>query len=364
MNSIHAPEDSEVLKMKNNKDIIQPNELSQDTKASMKTRIISAIIGCAVVIPIILVGDIFIFVFMIFVLLVSTYEIIHCAKKKYNPALYITAFVLALLMTFWPIIRSIPTYIKNVIPFSWHIFPMFTELNISIPVLALSVFGLFTLVLIDKGFTVRDACFIFTMMLTITVGYQCALIIRYLPSIAYHGIVGESTVAAIESIESSESYFNLYDNLESCLLIVYILIGTFMTDVGAYFVGVFFGKHKMLERVSPKKTWEGFFGGVFFSIICSFGFAMAFLATGHPLVIGVLDLKHWYIVLILSCLLPLSSVLGDFVFSSAKRYFNIKDFGNIIPGHGGILDRLDSVIFSMITAGVFLSLFQYWSQFQ
>jgi phosphatidate cytidylyltransferase len=136
-----------------------------------------------------------------------------------------------------------------------------------------------------------------------------------------------------------------------------------MSDVGAYFIGVFFGKHKMLERISPKKTWEGFFGGVFFSIAFSFGFAMILMATGHPLVEGILDMEHWYIVLILSTLLPLAAVLGDFVFSSAKRYFGIKDFGNIIPGHGGMLDRLDSVIFTMITSGVFLSLFQYWSQF-
>ena len=338
----------------NNREVIQPNELTKEAKASMRTRIISAILAIVIAVPLILLGDIFWLVGMVFILLVSTYEIIHCAKKKYNPALYITAFVLAVLMTFWPMIRSIPSFITGDLQWSWHIYPMFEEIYISIPVLALSVFGLFVLVLIDKGFTVRDACFIFTMMLTITLGYQSALVIRYLPSIAYHNV----------HPDNSGSYLNLYDNLESCILFVYILVATFMTDVGAYFVGVFFGKHKMLERISPKKTWEGFFGGVFFSIVCSFGFAMALMATGHPLVYGILDLEHWYIVLILSALLPLSSVLGDFVFSSAKRHFNIKDFGNIIPGHGGMLDRLDSAIFSMITTGVFLSLFQFWSEFK
>jgi len=337
--------------MKNNKEIIQPNELTQETKASMKTRIISAIIALVVAVPTILVGDIFFFIGAVFILLVSTYEIIHCAKKKYNPALYITAFILAVLMTFWPAIRSIPDFVNGTKEFNWHIYPMFGEIYISLPVLALGIFGLFVLVLIDKGFTVRDACFIFTMMLTITIGYQSALVVRYLPSQAHAAIHG------------STSSFNLYDNLESALLIIYILIATFMSDVGAYFIGVFFGKHKMLERISPKKTWEGFFGGVFFSIAFSFGFAMILMATGHPLVEGILDMEHWYIALILSTLLPLAAVLGDFVFSSAKRYFGIKDFGNIIPGHGGMLDRLDSVIFTMITSGVFLSLFQYWSQF-
>jgi phosphatidate cytidylyltransferase len=337
--------------MKNNKEIIQPNELTQETKASMKTRIISAIIALVVAVPTILVGDIFFFIGAVFILLVSTYEIIHCAKKKYNPALYITAFILAVLMTFWPAIRSIPDFVNGTKEFNWHIYPMFGEIYISLPVLALGIFGLFVLVLIDKGFTVRDACFIFTMMLTITIGYQSALVVRYLPSQAHAAIHG------------STSSFNLYDNLESALLIIYILIATFMSDVGAYFIGVFFGKHKLNPRISPKKTWEGFFGGIIISTIVSFAFGFIFSICGHPLVYGILDREHWYLILVLSLVIPFASVLGDFVFSSAKRHFEIKDFGNIMPGHGGVLDRLDSVIFSMLATGAFITLYQYWSKF-
>ena len=340
----------EVLKkMKNNE--IKPNDLSTEAKASMKTRIISAIVGSALAVPLILLGDFFTFAAVGFVLIVSTYEIIHCAKKKYNPALYIVAFILALLMCYWPIIKSIPGYISGEdMNETWRVYDAYKDLYISIPILALSAFGLLTMVLVDKGFTVRDACFMFTMILLITVGYQSILYLRYLPSQIYHAQPGVGR----------GSYFNLYDNLESALLLIYVFVGTFMTDAGAYFIGIFFGKHKMLERVSPKKTWEGFFGGLAFSIVASFGFGFGFALGGHPLVYGILDADHWYLILILSLIIPLAATLGDFVFSSCKRYFGIKDFGNIIPGHGGMLDRLDSVVFTMIVTAATLSTFIYW----
>ena len=335
---------------------LQPNELTPETKASMKTRIISAIVAGVICIPLVILGDFFFFAFVTFAIFVGTYEIIHCAKKKYNIALFIVAWILALLMAYWPIIRSIPGLVTSGTEFNWHLYTMFekVDINISILILVLSVCGLFIMVIIDKGFTVRDACFIFTMMLIITVGFQGALVVRYFPS-------QQLPLEMREQLGSG--YFNLYDNLESCLLIVYVLLGTFMTDIGAYFIGVFFGKHKLNPRISPKKTWEGFFGGIIISTIVSFAFGFIFSITGHPLVYGILDREHWYLILVLSLVIPFASVLGDFVFSSAKRHFEIKDFGNIMPGHGGVLDRLDSVIFSMLAAGTFISLYQYWSQF-
>jgi phosphatidate cytidylyltransferase len=98
-----------------------------------------------------------------------------------------------------------------------------------------------------------------------------------------------------------------------------------------------------------------------FSFIASSAFGIGFSLCGHPLVYSILDADHWYLILILSFILPLVSTLGDFVFSSCKRYFGIKDFGNIIPGHGGMLDRLDSAIFTMITTAAFLSTVIYWT---
>jgi phosphatidate cytidylyltransferase len=331
----------------------KPNELSTETKASMRTRIISAVVGTIIVVPILFLGDFFFFALMGVVTIIGTYEIVHCAKKKYNPALYIVAIIFALLLTYWPIIATLPSYFGNQAEISytnWHLFGAFNRLYIAIAIVALGAFGLFFMVIIDKGFTVRDACFMFTMIFIVTVGLQSALYIRYLPSFKYHELFGYP-----------ESYFNLYDNLESALLLIYVLLGTFMTDIGAYFIGVFFGKHKMNPRISPKKTWEGFVGGIVISLVFSLGFALILSACKHPLVYGILDLEHWYFILALSFIIPLVSTLGDFVFSCAKRHFEIKDFGNLIPGHGGILDRIDSVIFSMITTAVFLETIQYWS---
>lgn len=348
-------EDSEVSKMKRKiNPELQPNQISEETKVSMRTRIISAIVGLVVCVPLIVLGDFFFFAFITFATIVGTYEIIHCAKKKYNIALYIVAWILALLMTYWPMIRAIPGFVQDPSSFNWHLYTMFDELYISILILVLSVFGLFFMVLIDKGFTVRDACFIFTMMLVITLGFQSGLIVRYFPS---------QQLPAEMREQLGSGYLNTYDNLESCLFLVYVLVGTFMTDTGAYFVGVFFGKHKMIERISPKKTWEGFVGGVVVSIISSFAFGYIFSLCGHPLVYGFLDKDHWYMILILSSVIPFSSVIGDLVFSAAKRHFDLKDFGNIIPGHGGVLDRLDSVIFSLLATSAFIYLYQYWSQF-
>ncbi len=110
----------------------------------------------------------------------------------------------------------------------------------------------------------------------------------------------------------------------------------FLSDSGAYFVGVFFGKHKLAPTISPKKTVEGFFGGVaggvlgvmIYGLVLSLGFQLQvnFL---YGIVYGVLG--------------SLASVLGDLTFSVIKRQTGIKDYGNLIPGHGGVLDRFDSM---------------------
>ena len=152
-------------------------------------------------------------------------------------------------------------------------------------------------------------------------------------------------------------YVNLYDNCTSFFLLLYVALGACLNDAFAYFVGVFLGKHKMNERISPKKTWEGFFGGIILTSIFISGFALIFAFTSHPLLPGILDVEHMYHIFILSLIIPLVSTLGDLVFSSIKRHYQIKDFSNIIPGHGGILDRLDSLLFAGITAAIYISIF-------
>lgn len=115
------------------------------------------------------------------------------------------------------------------------------------------------------------------------------------------------------------------------LEVFFLFILIWSSDTFAYFTGKFFGKHKMAPKISPKKTWEGFAGGVILTIILGF-----FIEKFHP------DLRgNWIIV---GFLVSVFAPLGDLVESQLKRTFAVKDSGNIIPGHGGILDRLDSFI--------------------
>jgi len=103
------------------------------------------------------------------------------------------------------------------------------------------------------------------------------------------------------------------------------------SDGFAYFAGRMFGKHKMAPKISPKKTWEGFAGGVICTLILGF-----FIEQKMPELRG-----NW---IIIGLLVSIFAPLGDLVESQLKRTFGVKDSGNIIPGHGGVLDRLDSFI--------------------
>ena len=113
------------------------------------------------------------------------------------------------------------------------------------------------------------------------------------------------------------------------VFMLFVLIWS--SDTFAYLTGKFFGKHKMAPRISPKKTWEGFAGGVILTLVLGF-----FVEQYFPELRG-----NWMIV---GFLVSVFAPLGDLVESQLKRSFAVKDSGNIIPGHGGILDRLDSFI--------------------
>lgn len=128
------------------------------------------------------------------------------------------------------------------------------------------------------------------------------------------------------------SEMKINTNNYSSLLLVGFFVIQWANDTGAYVVGSMIGKHKLFERISPNKTWEGFYGGAVLAVITGVIFGMFDGST-----------IHWIIV---ALIIVIFGTLGDLTESQIKRSCGVKDSGNILPGHGGILDRFDGVLFS------------------
>ena len=126
----------------------------------------------------------------------------------------------------------------------------------------------------------------------------------------------------------------------SLILLMFVLTWTF--DTFAYLFGVRFGKTKIMPSVSPKKSWEGFAGGFFFTFIVSLITTHYFLAVENS------------IALVISLFLPLTATLGDFIESHYKRQAGVKDSGDFIPGHGGMLDRMDAFMITIPVLYIYL----------
>ena len=128
----------------------------------------------------------------------------------------------------------------------------------------------------------------------------------------------------------------------SVAYLVLALCGAWISDTGAYFFGTLFGKTKLCPEISPKKTVLGFAGGIAANVIFFIGFCMGYSAymKSKGIAMGV----NWFAVIIIAMVCAVLGTLGDLAASTMKRQLGIKDFGNIMPGHGGVLDRFDSVL--------------------
>jgi phosphatidate cytidylyltransferase len=141
-------------------------------------------------------------------------------------------------------------------------------------------------------------------------------------------------------------FIRLFSPEHGVFLMVFTLTVTFLGDSGAFFVGTFLGKHKMAPKISPKKTWEGFIGGLLTAGVAGFVAPFVYEFCVMNFMDGTdMEFNPWLFAGAAVVCAALG-VVGDFSASLVKRQCAVKDFGNIMPGHGGVLDRMDSVLFA------------------
>lgn len=144
------------------------------------------------------------------------------------------------------------------------------------------------------------------------------------------------------------SYIVLVNQKQNGNLLVWLIfISSWLCDTGAYYSGKFFGKHKLIPKVSPNKTIEGSIGGLISSAIACFLFGLFFNTYSSSI-----QPLHF---LIIGLICGVFCQFGDLIASSIKRYIGVKDFSNLIPGHGGILDRFDSILFASVVVYYYIT---------
>lgn len=326
---------------------IEVNQLDEKKKKSMKSRIIVGLVLAALGFPALFFGGWIFFAFITFFVFFAIYEYISAKQKTYPWYVWAFTYVVALSYVYWAFLKS--NWIasrEDPANFVFSLENHFEEPAISwyTVIGSLGVYLIFSIIHAD--FDISDAFYLFAMSIMVGLGFQSLMFLRYHPLSA----------ATPELLND-----RLFLWMTSSFLFLFVLIATFGNDMMAYFVGVFFGKHKMSARVSPNKSWEGFFGGWILGGLLAFGFAALVESTGHPILRSLPlfgDNSKWWAIVTLSFGLPLIGVLGDLALSLIKRYFGIKDYGKLLGAHGGVLDRVDSLMFCCIFASAFVVVFE------
>jgi phosphatidate cytidylyltransferase len=153
------------------------------------------------------------------------------------------------------------------------------------------------------------------------------------------GMLYVAVPISLLNIAAFENGLYNFEIILGCLLILWA------SDTGAYFAGTFFGKRKLFERISPKKSWEGFAGGAVLALIFAYGLSQFFFS---------LNLTQW---MVIGVIIIIGGTFGDLVESLLKRSIEIKDSGNSLPGHGGFLDRFDGLFISAPFIVAYLEIF-------
>jgi phosphatidate cytidylyltransferase len=310
------------------------NNIQPEFQKKFSNRVVVALFLALLAIPAIIIGNWLIVLFALVGLLFATHEILTVrTEQNYPLPIRIFVYLMMVGMIFYLFVENNLTNFG--INFNqWSFATGLNQLELPTFLLTVLVATLFFSSITDVRFKVQDATYLITMAIILSLSFQAFLFLRFYPEFIFN--------------ESRSLIANSF-------LLLYAAMGTFFTDIGAYLIGTFFGKHKMNIRVSKNKTWEGFAGGVGVSFLGSFTFGMVLAFMGTPL-LPFLTLNQWYWILLMSMAMPLIATLGDFTFSIIKREFGIKNFSNILGEHGGILDRVDSFSMVVLVVALIISL--------
>lgn len=157
----------------------------------------------------------------------------------------------------------------------------------------------------------------------------------------YYGLNQSFKYNLIASLYPSIGFATLFAFRESSLILIgFVFLITVSTDIFAYMVGINFGKHKLAPKISPKKSWEGSIGGTTITVILAVIYIVVFNLN------GILSIEaNIFMMIVLTILISIFGQIGDLVASQMKRNHSVKDFSQLFPGHGGVMDRFDSVLF-------------------
>lgn len=287
----------------------------------MKQRIITGILLAAIIVPIVIVGKTIFLVFSMVMSAVAAYEMMNMFYQK-SDTLKVYRYII-------PILSALTTFmVYQVNVAGVHQFWLVVVL-LSIFILSIGSF------VFIKESSAQD------MMNTVFTIVYTGLIIGYVMSIRYIGTAFPIDISPENPINPGDSIITYFTGGK---LFAYLYLVVIATDMFAYFIGVRFGKHRLAPHISPKKSIEGAVAGLIGGGIVGTisAFAMGLIeATG---LFGIIQAIG--IVFIFSMLVSFMVQIGDLVASKLKRTYDIKDFGSIFPGHGGVLDRFDSLIFS------------------
>ncbi|NLI58230.1 MAG: phosphatidate cytidylyltransferase [Clostridium sp.] len=259
----------------------------------MKTRVISGVIGFCILVAVLLAGKLVLSIAVSIICFIALYEFYKSISKAgYKPVKlpgYLSAFILAFL-----------GFDHSLTPTE---FSGFLRIFVFISIVFLFSFIIFQ----NKKHNIIDISLSFFSIFYITFLFSFIILTRNLTGGKY--------------------------------LVWFIFIGAWATDTFAYFSGRLFGKRKLIPSISPKKTVEGSIGGVVGCMLITVLYGL-YLSK-----INIFDGLAIYQLAPLGLLCGIISQVGDLAASSVKRYVNVKDYGNIMPGHGGALDRFDSILF-------------------